>query len=72
MASSPPAKRLRNLRDFFRAPGHWTSAYMPPQENLGGEARKVVLTRGADGEGEEDGADGGNLQGFGETSLGWF
>jgi hypothetical protein len=39
---------------------------MPPQENLGGEARKVVLTRGADG------ADGGNLQGFGETSLGWF
>jgi hypothetical protein len=25
--------------------GHWISAYMPLQENLGGEARKGVLTR---------------------------
>jgi hypothetical protein len=45
---------------------------MPLQENLGGEAGKVVLTRGVDGTGEEDGANGNSLQGFDETSLGWF
>jgi hypothetical protein len=44
---------------------------MSQQENLGGEAGKVVLTRGADGVGQEDGADGNSLQGFSETSLGW-
>jgi hypothetical protein len=41
------------------------------QENLGGEAGKVVLTGGADGAVEEDGADRNSLQGFGKTSLGW-
>jgi hypothetical protein len=44
---------------------------MPLQENLGGEAGKVVLTGGADGVGEEDGVDGNSMQGFCETSLGW-
>jgi hypothetical protein len=34
------AKVLSNLRGN----GHWTSAYMPLQENLEGEARKGVLT----------------------------
>jgi hypothetical protein len=29
-----------------RGNGHWTLVYMPLQENLGGEARKGVLTRG--------------------------
>jgi hypothetical protein len=28
----------------LRGNGHWTSAYMPLQENLGGEAGKGVLT----------------------------
>jgi hypothetical protein len=30
----------------LRGNGHWTSAYMPLQENLGGEAGKGVLTVG--------------------------
>jgi hypothetical protein len=42
------------------------------QENLGGEARKVVPTRGEDGARKEDGAKGDNMQDFIETSLGWF
>jgi hypothetical protein len=29
----------------LRGNGHWTSAYLPLQENLGGEAGKGVLTR---------------------------
>jgi hypothetical protein len=37
---------------------------MPQQENLGGEARKVMLTEEAVGAVEEDGVDG-------ETSLKW-
>jgi hypothetical protein len=28
-----------------RGNGHWIKAYLPPQENLGGEARKGALTR---------------------------
>jgi hypothetical protein len=31
-----------------RGNGHWISAYIPLQENLGGEAGKGVLTEGAD------------------------
>jgi hypothetical protein len=31
-----------------RGNGHWILAYMPLQDNLGGEARKGVLTRGGD------------------------
>jgi hypothetical protein len=31
-----------------RGNGHWTSAYMPLQENLGEEVRKGVLTKGGD------------------------
>jgi hypothetical protein len=27
-----------------RGNGHWIPAYLPPQENLGGEARKGALT----------------------------
>jgi hypothetical protein len=56
---------------FLRASDHWISTYVLLQENLGGEAGKVVLTGGADGAVEEDGADRNSLQGFGETSLGW-
>jgi hypothetical protein len=51
-------------RSFLRASGHYTSAYMPLQENLGGEARKVMLTREAVSAAEEDDVDG-------ETSLQW-
>jgi hypothetical protein len=49
---------------FFRASGHWASAYMLQQENLGGEARMAVLTGEAVGAAEEDDVDG-------ETSLRW-
>jgi hypothetical protein len=45
---------------FLRAISHWTSAYKPLQEHLGGESRKVVLTGGVDGAVEEDGIDGEN------------
>jgi hypothetical protein len=43
---------MAGTQSFLRASGHWTSAYMPQQGNLGGEAGKVVLTM------EEDGVDG--------------
>jgi hypothetical protein len=49
-------------RRFLRASGHYTSAYMSLQENLGGEARKVMLTGEAVSAAEEDDVDG-------ETSL---
>jgi hypothetical protein len=39
--------------------------------NLEGEAGKVRLTVEAVGAAEGDGVDGENLQGFGETPLGW-
>jgi hypothetical protein len=45
---------------------------MSLQENLGGEGGKLVLTGGAVGAGEEDNTNKNSLQGFGETSLGWF
>jgi hypothetical protein len=57
---------------FLRASGHWTSAYTLLQEDLGGEAGKLVLIGGANDAREEDDADRDSLQGFGETSLGWF
>jgi hypothetical protein len=57
---------------FLKAIGHWTSAYMLLQENVGGEAQKVVLTGGADDAGKEDDTDGDSLQDFCEMPLGWF
>jgi hypothetical protein len=45
---------------IFRAIGQWTSAYVPLHENLGGLARKVVLTEGVDDAVEEDGVNGEN------------
>jgi hypothetical protein len=35
---------LAKVSNKPRENGHWTSAYMPLQENLGGEAGKGVLT----------------------------
>jgi hypothetical protein len=49
----------------------YTSAITPLYEDLGGQARKGVLTRGADDAVDESGTDGENLQDFGETSLVW-
>jgi hypothetical protein len=48
-------------RRFLRKNGHWTSVYMPLQENLGGEAGTMVLIGGADNAVEEDGVDGETL-----------
>jgi hypothetical protein len=36
---------MAKVSNKLRGNGHWTSAYMPLQENLGGEVEKGVLTR---------------------------
>jgi hypothetical protein len=36
---------MAKVSNKLRGNGHWTSAYMPLQENLGGEVGKGVLTR---------------------------
>jgi hypothetical protein len=41
---------MAKILNKLRGNGHWTSAYMPLQENLGGEARKGVLIGGLKGE----------------------
>jgi hypothetical protein len=47
-----------DILNKWRGNGHWTSAYLPLQENLGGEVGKGVLTGEAGCAADKDGVDG--------------